>query len=72
LLLFNTIPSSVLGVILFFAGLELAVSARDAGPEKSDFCILIVTAGFTLWNVGIGFLAGLVMQEMVRRKIIKF
>jgi len=72
LLLLNTIPSSVLGVILFFAGLELAVSARDVGPEKSDFYILLVTAGFTLWNVGVGFLAGLVMQEMVRRKMIKF
>ena len=71
LLLFNMIPSCVLGVILFFAGLELAVSARDAGQEKGDFYILLVTAGFALWNVGIGFLAGLVMQELVKRKIIR-
>ena len=71
LVLFNMIPSCVLGVILFFAGLELAVSARDAGTEKGDFYILLVTAGFALWNVGIGFLAGLVMQELVKRKIIR-
>ncbi|MCL2678006.1 MAG: putative sulfate/molybdate transporter, partial [Clostridiales bacterium] len=64
LLLFGVIPSCVLGVILFFAGLELAMSARDVGPAKSDYCILFVTAGFSLfWNVGIGFLAGLLMQE---------
>ena len=72
LLLFNIIPSCVLGVILFFAGLELAVSARDTDQGKSDFHILLITAGFTMWNVGIGFLAGLVMQEMVRRKMIEF
>ena len=71
LLLFNIFPASVLGVILFFAGLELAVSARDVGSEKSDYYTLLVTAGFSLWNMGIGFIAGLVMQEMLKRKIFK-
>ena len=69
LLLFNIFPASVLGVILFFAGLELAVSARDVGSEKKDYYTLLVTAGFSLWNMGIGFIAGLVMQEMLKRKI---
>lgn len=69
LFLFNIFPASVLGVILFFAGLELAVSARDVGHEKSDYYILLVTAGFSLWNMGIGFVAGLIMQEMIKRKI---
>jgi len=41
------------------------------GPEKSDFYTLLVTAGFSLWNMGIGFIAGLVMQEMLKRKIFK-
>ncbi|MHC1720469.1 MAG: hypothetical protein AB9844_07300 [Clostridiaceae bacterium] len=40
---------------MFFAGLELAVSAHDISPEKSDYYLLIVTAGFSLWNIGIGF-----------------
>lgn len=71
LLLFSIFPTSILGVILFFAGLELAVSARDVGPDKEDFYILLITAGFSLWNIGIGFLAGLVMQEMLKRKIFK-
>ncbi len=71
LTLFKIFPTSVLGVILFFAGLELAVSARDVGPEKNDFYTLLVTAGFSIWNMGIGFLAGLVMQECFKRKIFK-
>ncbi len=71
LMIFNIFPESVLGVILFFAGLELAVSAHDLGPVKSDYYILLVTAGFSLWNIGIGFAAGLIMQEMLKRKFFK-
>lgn len=71
LLIFKIFPSSVLGVILFFAGLELAVSARDVGKEKSDYYTLLVTAGFSIWNMGAGFVAGVVMQELLKRKIFK-
>lgn len=69
-MIFKIFPLSVLGVILFFAGLELAVSARDI-KEKNDFYILLVTAGFAVWNMGVGFLAGLIMQECIKRKIFK-
>jgi MFS superfamily sulfate permease-like transporter len=71
LLIFNIFPLSVLGVILFFAGLELAVSTRDAGRDKGDNYILLVTAGFAFWNMGAGFLAGILMQELIKRKIFK-
>jgi len=67
-LIFGMIPTSVLGVMLLFAGIELAMSARDVGPEKTDFYILLFTAGFSIWNVGIGFLAGLIMQFLVKPK----
>jgi len=71
LLLLSIFPASVLGVVLFFAGLELAVSARDVGSDKGDYYILLVTAGFSIWNIGIGFVAGLIMQEMLKRNIFK-
>ncbi len=71
MLMFNTFPSSVLGVILFFAGLELAVSARDVDKGKGEYYILLVTAGFAFWNMGAGFVAGIVMQEMLKRKVFK-
>jgi MFS superfamily sulfate permease-like transporter len=71
LLVFNIFPASVLGVILFFAGLELAVSARDVGREKGDYYTLLVTAGFAFWNMGAGFVAGILMQELIKRKVFK-
>ncbi len=69
-LIFKIFPECILGVILLFAGLELAVSARDVGREKEDFYILLVTAGFGMWNMGAGFLAGIALQELLKRKII--
>ncbi|MEG6614942.1 putative sulfate/molybdate transporter [Peptococcaceae bacterium 1198_IL3148] len=71
LLIFKIFPESILGVILFFAGLELAVTARDVAKEKDAYYTLLVTAGFSMWNMGIGFLAGIVMQECLKRKIFK-
>ena len=71
ILIFEMIPPAVLGVMLFFAGVELAMSARDVSREKTDFFILLITAGFAVWNVGIGFLAGLIMQVLVKRKWFK-
>ncbi|MGE5370858.1 MAG: putative sulfate/molybdate transporter [Solirubrobacterales bacterium] len=69
LLLFQMIPFSILGIMLFVAGLELAVSARGI-TEKDDLYIMLVTAGFGLVNMGAGFLAGLLMQWLVRRRLI--
>jgi len=71
LLIFKIFPLSVLGVILFFAGLELAASARDAGREKSDYYTLLITAGFAIWNMGAGFIAGIIIQELIKRKVFK-
>lgn len=69
-LIFKIFPECVLGVILFFAGMELAISAKDVSREKNDFYILLITAGFGMWNMGAGFLAGVILQELIKRKII--
>jgi len=71
LLIFEIFPQSVLGVILFFAGLELAAPAWDTGQERKDQYLLLVTAGFSLWNIGIGFAVGLILQELLKRKWIE-
>lgn len=67
LLLFSMIPSSILGVILLFAGLKLATMSREIGNDKKDFYLMILTAAFSLWNIGIGFLVGLIAQELLKR-----
>lgn len=70
--IFKFFPPSILGVILFFTGLELASLAKDIGPLRSDFYIMLVTAGLSMWNMGVAYLAGLALFYGGNQKILKF
>lgn len=55
-------PASVLGVLLAFAGMELALVVRDQTRRADAFAMLITAATcMALSNVAIGFLVGLVI-----------
>lgn len=60
-------PQNVLGVILFMAGLQLALGSRDAGPEKADRFVVLATAAFAIWNVGVAVLFGILVHQASRR-----
>jgi MFS superfamily sulfate permease-like transporter len=62
-LLFQIFPKAVLGVILFFAGAELAMSRRDIGGRKEDFYVMLVVAGFAMWNMGAAFVVGVILHQ---------
>jgi MFS superfamily sulfate permease-like transporter len=64
-------PPSILGVILFFAGLELASIARDIGNNRSDVYIMLVTAGLAMWNMGVAYLVGLMLAIACERKWVR-
>lgn len=70
-LLFQIFPKAVLGVILFFAGAELALSTRDIGSRKEDVYVMLVVAGFAMWNMGAAFLAGIILYQALERRWIK-
>jgi len=69
--LFRIFPPAILGVILFFTGLELASISRDIGSKRSDVYIMLVTAGLAMWNMGVAYLAGLVLYYGVERRVLK-
>ena len=70
-LIFNMIPSAILGVILFFAGLELASIVWDISTRKEDIYVLLVTTGIAIINIGIAFVAGLALYYALQRKVVK-
>ena len=70
--IFQMFPPSILGVILFFTGLELASITRDIGNQRSDVYIMLVVAGLAMWNMGVAYLAGLALYYGVGKKILKF
>lgn len=70
-LLFQIFPKAVLGVILFFAGTELAITTRDMGSKKEDVYVMLVVAGFAMWNMGAAFLAGIILYQALERSWVK-
>lgn len=70
-LLFQIFPKAVLGVILFFAGAELAITTRDIGSRKEDVYVMLVVAGFAMWNMGAAFLAGVILHQALQRRCVK-
>lgn len=64
---FRMFPPSVLGVILFMAGLQLALGSRDSGAEKTDRFVVLATAAFAIWNVGAAVLFGILVHHAAQR-----
>ncbi len=65
--LLSSIPNAILGVLLLFAGLELALLIRDV-KEKRDFFVSFMIAGIGLatTNMGIAFFAGIIATKLIR------
>lgn len=72
LLIFQAFPRPILGVILLFAGLELALVIRDIRLRRDNLFILLVTAGIAMWNMGVAYLAGLLLYYGLRWRWFKF
>lgn len=70
-MLFSVLPKSILGVILFLTGAQLALGSCDFSKHKGERFITLVTAAFCIWNVGLGFLAGIVGAYLNKRGLLK-
>jgi MFS superfamily sulfate permease-like transporter len=70
-IIFKVFPTSILGVILFFAGTELALSIRDIGTKKSDVYVMLAVAGFAMWHMGVAFVVGVLLDNALRREWIR-
>jgi MFS superfamily sulfate permease-like transporter len=68
---FRLFPLPVLGVILFFGGIELAVGLNGETFSRSERTVLVVTAGVALWNMGVAYLAGLLLHHATERGILR-
>ena len=66
------IPNSVLGVLLLFAGLELALLVKDV-KERNDLFVVFVIAGISLAtsNMGVAFISGILIERIIQFKKLK-
>lgn len=71
LTLLRFFPLAILGVLLFFTGLELASIVRDIGPKREDIYVMLVTAGLAIWNMGVAFAAGVLLNYAIKRNVVR-
>jgi hypothetical protein len=65
--LLRLFPAPALGVMLFLAGVQLALGSCDFSRDKGERFVTLGTAALTIWNVGVAFLFGIVVLWIVRR-----
>ena len=68
---FRLFPPPILGVILFFGGMELSVSVNGENYGRAERTVLVVTAGVALWNVGAAYLTGLLLYHANQRGLVR-
>jgi MFS superfamily sulfate permease-like transporter len=65
-------PKPILGVILFFAGSELAVGVFNLEEStRGERFIFYAVAALTVWNVGVAFVFGATVHALFRRGWLK-
>ena len=69
--LFQLFPAAVLGVILFIAGVQLALGGSMMPSDRSGRVIVLATAALCMWNVAAGFLIGIALHHLNERKLLK-
>jgi len=70
--IFSTIPNAILGVLLIFAGLELALIVRDLDNKKEFFtAFLIAGVAVASKNMGIAFGLGIIVSYVLKSDKIK-
>ncbi len=61
----SAIPNSILGVLLVFTGIELAIMIKDLSSRNDLFiAILIAGTGFATTNMGIAFMIGIFVVQL--------
>jgi MFS superfamily sulfate permease-like transporter len=65
--IFGVIPREILGVILFLTGAQLALGSCDFSKDKGERFVTIITAGLSMWNIGLAFVVGLSVFHLLKR-----
>jgi xanthine/uracil/vitamin C permease (AzgA family) len=50
---------------------ELALVVRDIKLKKQNLFVLLVTSGTAMWNMGVAYLAGLILYYGLQRRLFK-
>ena len=54
-----------------FGGLELAAGVQGNHTRKEERYVMLLTPGVSMWNMGVGYVAGLVLWHAYQRGWLK-
>ena len=66
--LFNLLPMSILGILLIFAGSQLAMTIMDLEGRKEYFVVTLMLGITLASNLAAGFVIGIVVAHLLRWK----
>ncbi len=69
--IFQVFPAAALGVILFVTGAQLALGSCDFSKDKGERFVTLVTASFSIWNVGLAFIIGMALACIAKRGLLR-
>ena len=62
------VPGGAIGAMLFVVGLYMVIGTAGSNRNKLERAVLLGTAAVTIWNVGAGLIAGLVLHHGLKRR----
>ncbi|WP_304511778.1 putative sulfate/molybdate transporter [Desulfobacula sp.] len=63
---FNLLPMSILGILLVFAGAQLALTIMDLENRKEYFVSTMILGITLASNLAVGFISGMVIAQLLR------
>jgi MFS superfamily sulfate permease-like transporter len=66
-------PIGILGVMLLFSGIELAMASRDMGTKEESFVMLVcASVSLTGSSAALGFISGIVLYLLLRLRDVDY
>ena len=66
--LLTLVPPGAVGAMLFVVGLYMVIGTAGSNRDKLERAVLLGTAAVTIWNVGAGLIAGLLLHHGLKRR----
>ncbi len=66
--LLSLVPPGAIGAMLFVVGFYMVIGTAGSNRDKLERAVLLGTAAVTIWNVGAGLVAGLLLHHGLKRR----
>ncbi len=65
------LPDGTIGAMLFVAGFTLVMGTAGNARDKQARAVLLTTAAISVWNAGLGLLAGLLLEKGLQTRVFR-